>query len=38
MKARGARYIFSSDHSLSTNVRYQDYRYAVEVYREHCLY
>ena len=38
MKARGARYIFSSDHSLSTNVRYADYRYALDVYREHCAY
>jgi hypothetical protein len=38
MKARGARYIFSSDHSLSTNVRYADYLYAVEVYREHMAY
>jgi uroporphyrinogen decarboxylase len=38
MKARGARYIFSSDHSLSTNVRYADYQYAVEVYKEHCMY
>jgi uroporphyrinogen decarboxylase len=38
MKARGARYIFSSDHSISTNVRLADYRYALEVYRENCWY
>lgn len=34
MKARGARWVFGSDHSLSTNVRYASFRYAVEVYRE----
>ena len=38
MKARGARYVFASDHSLSTNVRYDDYRYALDVYREHREY
>ena len=38
MKARGARYVFGSDHSLSTNIRYDDYRYAIEVYREHMMY
>ncbi|HUU58706.1 MAG TPA: uroporphyrinogen decarboxylase family protein [Phycisphaerae bacterium] len=38
MKSRGARYIFSSDHSLSTNVRYADYQYALEVYRDHMMY
>ncbi len=38
MKARGARYIFHSDHSLSTNVDYDDYRYALDVYREHMAY
>jgi uroporphyrinogen decarboxylase len=38
MKARGARLIFASDHSLSTNVRFDTYRFAVEVYREHMLY
>lgn len=38
MKVRGARYIFSSDHSISTNVLYQDYQYAVDVYREHMQY
>jgi len=38
MKSRGARYIFSSDHSLSTNVRYADYQYALEIYRDHMTY
>jgi uroporphyrinogen decarboxylase len=38
MKARGARLVFASDHSLSTNVRYDTYRYAVDVYREHMFY
>jgi uroporphyrinogen decarboxylase len=38
MKSRGARYVFASDHSLSTNVRYDDFRCALEVYREHMMY
>jgi uroporphyrinogen decarboxylase len=38
MKARGARYVFGSDHSLTTKIRYDDYRYAVDVYREHMIY
>ena len=38
MKRRGARFIFSSDHSISLNVRLEDYRYALEVYREHREY
>lgn len=38
MKARGARFAFGSDHSLSTNIRYADFQYALEVYREHMLY
>ena len=38
MKARGARYVFGSDHSISTNVRYADFCYAIEVYREHMMY
>ena len=37
MKARGARLIFASDHSLSTNIHYQSYLYALGVYREHML-
>ena len=38
MKARGAGYIFGSDHSVSTNVAYPDYEYAVQVFREHRHY
>ncbi len=38
MKARGARLIFASDHSISTNTRYESYRYGLEVYREHMMY
>ena len=38
MKARGARLIFASDHSISTNTRYESYCYAVDVYREHMTY
>jgi uroporphyrinogen decarboxylase len=38
MKERGARYVFGSDHSLSTNVAYDDYRYALEVYHDHMMY
>jgi len=38
MKERGARYVFGSDHSLSTNIRYADFQYALEVYRDHMMY
>ncbi len=38
MKARGARYVFASDHSLSTNVAYGDFCYALDVCREHMAY
>ncbi len=38
MKERGARLIFASDHSISPNMRYESYLYALEVYREHMLY
>jgi len=38
MKARGVRYVFGSDHSISTNVDYDAYAYAVDVYREHMMY
>ena len=38
MKARGARLVFASDHSISTNTRYESYRCAVETYRDHMLY
>lgn len=36
MKERGARYVFGSDHSLSTVINYEDFQYALEVYREHA--
>jgi uroporphyrinogen decarboxylase len=38
MKARGARLVFASDHSISTNTQYQSYLYSLQVYREHMLY
>jgi uroporphyrinogen decarboxylase len=38
MKARGARLVFASDHSISPNTHYQSYLYALEVYREHAAY
>jgi uroporphyrinogen decarboxylase len=38
MKARSARLIFASDHSISTNTRYASYQYALQVYREHMMY
>jgi len=38
MKRRGARLVFGSDHSLSTNIDYDDFRFALEVYREHQAY
>lgn len=34
MKERGARFIYGSDHSVSTNVNYADFLYSLEVYRE----
>lgn len=38
MKARGARLVFMTDHSISPRVRYQSYLVALEVYREHASY
>jgi uroporphyrinogen decarboxylase len=38
MKAREARLVFGSDHSLSPLIRYDTYRYALEVYRENMAY
>ena len=38
MKERGARFIFGSDHSISTNTDYEDFQYMVEVYREQMYY
>jgi uroporphyrinogen-III decarboxylase len=38
MKARGARLLFGSDHSISTNTDYEAFKYMVEVYHEHMAY
>ena len=38
MKARGARLVFASDHSITPTTHYDTYLYALEVYREHMLY
>ena len=38
MKARGARYVYASDHSISTNVSYEDFLYSLQIYREHMMY
>ena len=38
MKQRGARYVYASDHSVSTNVDYDDFRFALDVYRDHMIY
>ena len=38
LRARGARYVFGSDHSISTGVALADLRFAHEVYREHMAY
>jgi len=38
MKARGARLVFGSDHSLSTNIDYPDFEVALQTYRAHCRY
>ena len=38
MKSRGARLCFGSDHSLSTNIDYDSFKYALEVYHEHKIY
>jgi uroporphyrinogen decarboxylase len=38
MKERGARFVFGSDHSVSTNVTFAFMKFACEVYREHMYY
>ena len=38
MKQRGARFVYASDHSVSPRVKYDDFKYAIEVYREHMTY
>jgi hypothetical protein len=37
MKSRGARFVYGSDHSLSTNIDYQDYLFSLQVYRENMV-
>ena len=34
MKEKNARFIFGSDHSISTDVRLEDFKYALDVYEE----
>ncbi len=38
LKARGARFVFGSDHSVSTNVALADLKFAHDVYRQHMAY
>ena len=38
MKARGARLVFGSEHSVPPTVNYDTYHYALDVYREHMIY
>lgn len=38
IKDCGARYVFGSDHSISTIVKLSDFRYAIEVYKDNMLY
>lgn len=38
LKKIGARYIFSSDHSISPAVNFDDFKYAVEVFRQNMTY
>jgi uroporphyrinogen decarboxylase len=38
MKQRSARFIFATDHSVSTGVDYADYRCALDAFREHMYY
>ncbi|MBT4821959.1 MAG: hypothetical protein HON70_40000 [Lentisphaerae bacterium] len=38
MRKNGVRYIFSTDHSVSTNVSYADYQYYAGVFRENMAY
>ncbi len=38
MKKVGARFVFASDHSISSNVDYADYQHALEDYHKHKMY
>ena len=37
MRARNARFVYGSDHSLSTNIDYEDPLHALEVCRAHMM-
>ena len=38
LKDLGARFVFGSDHSISTNVNLSDFSYAISVYKEYMTY
>jgi len=38
MKVSGTGYLFGSDHSVTPNVSYADYQFALDVYREHMMH
>lgn len=38
IKSVGARYFFGSDHSITPNVKFEDYQYALDVYRDNMYY
>ena len=38
MRKNKVRYVFSTDHSVSTNVAYADYAYMVEVFKDNWGY
>ena len=38
MKERNARFLFSTDHSVSTAVKYEDYKYALQVFTDNMYY
>jgi hypothetical protein len=35
MRSRDARFVYGSDHSLSTNIHYDDFLHSLDVYRAH---
>lgn len=38
LKSLGAAYFWHTDHSVSPNVSFETYQYAMKVYKEHCAY
>lgn len=38
IRRNGVRYIFSTDHSVATNISYDDYQYLLDVVRENMYY